>query len=296
MPKQFEAPIPIFSNQLSVSPPSDFTGAAAIQELSVDNPLLVEQLRRTYERPEEVDEAARVFVIGQRLHRCAATVIEWSRLVLSVASADALRVDDAFLLAINPRLALSVEYLRLQTGREVINPESLTDVDLPEPDAKAVAATLDLMQETYPQLGKSELGRALRDPFSVTCWHPESHSSLISRLGRGRRVTVRRRVSCWATYCLAWTLGSETLAVRWWGMIAPRHAWASSPRHAVKKYAASKKRLVADLRAWGIIPNATPRQGPKANRPLTGPYIQIAEESLRPYLEHGRALATLDTA
>ena len=296
MPKQFEAPIPIFSNQLSVSHPSGFSGAAAIQELSVDNPLLVEKFRRTYDRPEEVDEAVRIFMTGHRIHRCVAAVIQWTRLVLSAADGDTLRVDDAFLLAMNPRLALSLEYMRSQTGREAISPESVQDVTLSESEAKTVEATLDFMREAYPHLGESELGRALQNPYSVPCWHPDSHSNLSSQQGRGRRVTVRRRVSCWATYCLAWTLGSETLAVKWWAMIAPRHAWSSSPRHAPKKYAASKRRLVADLRAWGILSNTTPRYGPKANRPLTSRYIQIAEESLRPYLEHGRALATLDTA
>ena len=58
-------------------------------------------------------------------------------------------------------------------------------------------------------------------------------------------------------------------------MINPQGAWASSPRHALKRYTDSKRRLVADLRVWGIIPNVKGRvvTDPESERRVVGEYV-----------------------
>ncbi len=113
-------------------------------------------------------------------------------------------------------------------------------------------------QPLYPELNIEAAAYMTRE-LTPPCWHGgNSHEDIVR--GRGRRFIPTRRAATWATYIISWIVGSQTVAVRLWNMLAEtEYQWGNpnDPAEALAKYTDAKKRLVDDLRAIGgqkIIP------------------------------------------
>jgi len=147
---------------------------------------------------------------------------------------DVLDIDDIFLTFCHPRV---VDWMT------DLGP--LEDGELNEEAGAEYLRDVATIAERWPLINMDRLHNiAIKGKNAPVCWHRDRHSKLRRR---GRQWTPTKRAAAWATYCIAWLVGSESSAVRLWNAWDNDTRWGSDDRSGIKIYGATKRRLVKSL-------------------------------------------------
>lgn len=263
MPRRFSAPIPVYTTFGHPRNIGSYEVHKYIQNLWLQTPegedkdRLLSLVDRGTDVEDSIYAPLRRMLIAWGIASWVSDIANLAEIVAGWTE-DVLEIDDRFLIYINPELGSELGQVT----------DAYSQVDsATKPKARRAGLEwfgtgfdewLKERQSLYPELD-IEGAAYMTSELTPPCFHAgEGHEDIVR--GRGRRYSPTRRAATWATYIIAWIVGSQTLAVRLWNLSAgTEYQWGNpnDPAEALAKYTDAKKRLVDDLRAIGgqkIIP------------------------------------------
>ena len=263
MPRRFSAPIPVYSTFGHPRNIGSYEVHKYIQNLWLQTPVGEDKdrLLSLVDQGTDVEDSIyfplRRMLVAWGLASLVSDIVNMAE-IIARWTGDVLEIDDRFLIYINPDLGSDLS----QVTEAYSQVDSATKLEARRAGLEwfytAFSEWVKEHQSLYPELNIEDAAYMTRE-LTPPCWHAGNGHEDIVR-GRGRRFSPTRRAATWATYIISWIVGSQTVAVRLWNMLAEtEYQWGNpnDPAEALAKYTDAKKRLVDDLRATGgqnIIP------------------------------------------